>query len=79
MKNMYWSSRKVSVILAGFYPDFNYQDIFSKNTQISNFMKIRSVGAELFHTDAQAERHGDVKSLSAILRRRLIYAHYVRV
>jgi len=25
--------------------------LFSKNTQISNFMKIRPVGAELFHAD----------------------------
>ena len=26
---------------------------FSKNTQISNFLKIRPVGAELFHADGQ--------------------------
>ena len=26
-------------------------DICGKNTQISNFMKIRPVGAELFHAD----------------------------
>jgi hypothetical protein len=31
--------------------NFNFQGIFSKNTQISNFMKIRPVGAELFHAD----------------------------
>ena len=28
---------------------------FSKNTQISNFMKIRPVGAELFHADGQTD------------------------
>ena len=28
---------------------------FLKNTQISNFMKIRPVGAELFHADGQAD------------------------
>jgi len=28
-------------------------DRFSKNSQKSNFMKIRSIGAELFHADGQ--------------------------
>ena len=28
---------------------------FSKNIQISNFMKIRLVGAELFHADGQTD------------------------
>jgi hypothetical protein len=31
--------------------EFSGQFFFSKNTQISNFMKIRLVGAELFHAD----------------------------
>jgi len=42
-----------------FMSDFNetwiYPDRFSKNTQISNFMKIRLVGAELFHADRQTD------------------------
>jgi len=29
------------------------RQIFEKNTQIRNFMKIRPVGAELFHADRQ--------------------------
>ena len=38
-----------------FLSDFNETQIFStdflKNTQLSNFIKIRSVGAMLFHVD----------------------------
>ena len=33
--------------------DLIFLDGFSKNTQISNLMKIRPVGAELFHGDGQ--------------------------
>jgi len=31
----------------------NFLDRFSKNNQISNFTKIRPVGAELFHADGR--------------------------
>ena len=30
-------------------------DSFSKNTQIWNFMKIRPMGAELFHADGRTD------------------------
>ena len=39
IKSVYWSSCKVPIIQ-------NFLDIFSKNGQISKFLKIRSVGAE---------------------------------
>jgi hypothetical protein len=32
---------------------------FQNNTQISNFMKIRSVGAEFFHVDTWMDRQTD--------------------
>jgi hypothetical protein len=42
-----------------FLPDFNeiliFSTTFSKNTQISTFMKIRLVGAELFHADRRTD------------------------
>jgi hypothetical protein len=56
--------------------DFNQTWIFStnikKNTQISNFMKIRPVGAELFHadwqTDTQADGRTDMTKLTVAFR-----------
>ena len=33
-----------------------------KNTQISNFMKIRPVGAELFHADGRTDGHDEAIS-----------------
>ena len=38
---------------------FDFSTDFSKNSQISNFMKTRAVGAELFHTDGRAGRQTD--------------------
>jgi hypothetical protein len=48
-----WSSCKVKIILVRFYLNKNFLDIFSKNTQILNYMTIRLVGAELIHADGQ--------------------------
>jgi len=45
----------------------NVIDRFSKNTQISHFMKLLPLGAELFHGDGrkpgQTERHTDMTHL----------------
>jgi hypothetical protein len=35
---------------------------FSKNTQTLNLIKIRPVGAELFHVDGRSYRHDEANS-----------------
>jgi purine-cytosine permease-like protein len=40
------STYRVPIILTGSSYDLNFLDLFSKNIHISNFMKIRPVGAE---------------------------------
>ena len=51
IRNLYWFSCNVPVIIV--------PQIF-KNTQISNFMKIREVAAQLFHADGQTWRRQNV-------------------
>jgi hypothetical protein len=48
---------KIPVILVIYYWNLNCLDRFLTNTHISNFMKIRPVGADLFHADGQTDRH----------------------
>jgi len=37
----------------------NFRDILLQNTHVSNFVKIRPMGAELFHADRQRASHLD--------------------
>ena len=62
IKNVYRSPCQAPVILVRFKWNFNFLNIFSKNTQISNLMKIRLVGSEFFHVDEQTERQTEANS-----------------
>jgi len=53
------ASCKVSVIHVRSEWYLKLLDIFSKNTRMSNFMRIRPVGAELFHGDIRKEGRTD--------------------
>ena len=50
----------------------NFLDRFSKNTQISDLIKVRPVEAELFHADGQAngetDRREDITKLIDVFR-----------
>jgi hypothetical protein len=46
-------SGEVPVSFVGFQWNLNFLNRFSNKAQISSFIKIRLVGAELFHADGQ--------------------------
>ena len=67
---------KYPLILSDFNGTWNFRDRFSKNPQISSFMKIRPVGDQLFFVDGRTVRQTgrqdeNYQSLFAILRTRL--------
>ena len=56
IKNVYWSSCPILKKL-----EFSPTD-FRKKSQISNFVKIRRVGGELFHADRRTDKHDEASS-----------------
>jgi hypothetical protein len=56
------SSCKVPLLLSDFNETCNFLYRLSKITQISDFMKLRPVGVELFHADGQTDRHDEPNS-----------------
>jgi hypothetical protein len=53
LKNVYRPSCKVPWFLSDFNQTSIFWTDFQKHAQIPNFMKIRPVGAELFHADGR--------------------------
>ena len=53
--NVKTPSHKVTVIFVGFQWNLNLRDIFLKKSRIPNSIKIRPVGAEMFHADGHTE------------------------
>jgi hypothetical protein len=47
--------------------ELEFLDRFSRNVQISNFVEIRPVEAELLHADRQMDRQTDMTKVFAIL------------
>jgi len=60
--NVQWSPCKIPVTLVGLQLNLNFLDSCSKNTQISNLMKTRPVGAEVFHAVGETDKHDEASS-----------------
>jgi hypothetical protein len=55
IKNGHWSLWEVIFIFVRFELNINFFDVCSKNTELSNFMKILLMTAELFHANGRKD------------------------
>ena len=62
IKNVYWSSCKVPIILVRSQLNLSFLDKFSKILR-SNFVQIHPAGAEFFHSDRWTEGRTDMTIL----------------
>ena len=56
---------KLPIIIIQILMKLEVFDRFSKNTQVSNFKKIRPVGTELFYAYRQTDRRDEANSRSS--------------
>ena len=68
IENAHTSSCEVPLFLSHVNETWNFLHRFSKNSQISSFLKIRPVGAELFHVDGRTDGQTDMTKLIIALR-----------
>jgi hypothetical protein len=62
--NVHSSSSKVPAFLVGFLLNLDFLYRYSKNSQMSNLMKIRPVGAEFLQADRETDGHEAKSRLS---------------
>jgi hypothetical protein len=62
IKNVDSSSCTVPLFLSDFNETLLFSAFFSENNQVSKFMKIRPVGAELFHAGGRTDRQGEANN-----------------
>jgi len=67
IRNIYWSACKIPAFPVKSEYNYNLLSIFSKNYQISNFMKIRPVRAEFLHVDGRIGGQTDMAKLTITL------------
>jgi len=64
IKSVYRPACEVPLFLSDFNETWICKTFFPNNTEISNFMKLRPVRAELFHADGQT----DITKLIVVFR-----------